>query len=319
MSVKPGVAALIMGLTGLTLGAAVTAHPRAALAEARSLSDGEIQAAIQEILVQRHPKDDRAWWRALGPGAPRVIIRMAEAATEEYERHRLVGALGNFGDDAQAVDYLKGVAESTEDPLLRGTALGAVGAARGADAVEFLGRYLSHADPSTRVAAGRALRTLSDPRAQALVAKFLAEQGESWIARGVREEPARPARRLAVVATSEDGRVTRALAGVWKGTWVDPVGRGLRLRDAQVELRSEGSGEVRGELRQLGSDKDLTVADFAPVRVRGARFGGSLRISRGKAAPVAVPFEAELREQSGQPILEIRLPKSGATLLLRKS
>ncbi len=317
---------LIARLAGLALVVSVlTAVPYAAGAR----TDREIEQAISQLLVERHPNDTPDWWRGLGPQAPRVIIAMAERADDLYQRVRLVAALAHFPENARAVEYLREQAESTPEPVLREKAVRAIGISQGPKELDFLGKFLAHPDPQTRLAAAEALRGMDDAAAEARLEEYLKTEKAPFIAQRVRREKVR-ARPMVPVASTAD-RANPAFAGVWKGVLVHPEGaEGMAARPVTLDIRIEGPA-------QLGVTLVLPPASAArkgspegrETRTRFLEATGTRSLLAGKlpgdalgtalksGGPLAL--SGELREQAGQQVLELSLPSHAATILLRKS
>src|SRR5207253_525115 len=98
---------------------------------------------------QRHPADTPDWWRSLGSNAPAVIIQMYKDTTSVYRKSRLVQGLAWF-DDSAAADFVKEVAETTDNSVLRQAAIKTYGITNGDKDTDSLAKFLNHADQRTR-------------------------------------------------------------------------------------------------------------------------------------------------------------------------
>jgi hypothetical protein len=147
------------------------------VASAQTRTDAELEQAIQDVIIQRHPTDTPEWWRELGPEAPRVIIGMAEKAPRLYQRLRLVEALGWF-DDQRAVEYLKRQADSASNGVIRNAAVKAIGNSQGAKELEFVSKFLKHSDPQTRKAAAQAVHKINAPKLKSFESQHGRVKGE---------------------------------------------------------------------------------------------------------------------------------------------
>src|SRR5436305_117052 len=92
-----------------------------------ALTDSEVEQQVHDVLIQRHPKESGDWWQGLGANAPSVIIRMYQSSDSTYQRLRLLGGLGWFKDNSQAVDFLKQQASHTDEDLVRETSIRSIG------------------------------------------------------------------------------------------------------------------------------------------------------------------------------------------------
>lgn len=148
---------------------------------AAAKTESEIESTITETLLQRHPSDNADWWRGLGPGTSKIIIRMYEGESSVYRRIRLLEGLRWFGDDKTVLAFIKKQVEKSSNVPLKTAALKAVGKAGGAKEVDYLGKYLKHQDARTRLAAAETLLEIDDKQARVLVEKFKTEEKAEWV------------------------------------------------------------------------------------------------------------------------------------------
>lgn len=309
-------------------------------------SNAEIEAAIRGVLVQRHPTDTPEWWRGLGPNAPGVILSMSEKESRIYHRVRLVDALAWFPDDARAVEFLKRQAETTDEDAIRQAAVKSVGISQGAAELDFLSKQLAHPDPQTRLAAAQGLQRSEDPRARKALERYLSQEKADWIVRKLRStQPEIPPGGLARVGSSrdiEDGpKIDPVFAGEWKGFWIAPesAGRGLVAKHATLQLREQGGkrlvGELSVEIQGLhvkgdGKAQKLQKVTLGALEVEQKRFTGTISRKQVEfAGDTAVlptragdlQLEGQLMQIEGARVwtLEVRIPKVGVILILRKS
>lgn len=321
-------------------------------------SEEEIEAQIQDVLMQRHPTDTAEWWRSLGPSTPKVVIRMYEKSSNAYHRLRLIQALGWFPEDAAAVDFLKSQAESTDESVVRLTAIKALGVSQGAKETEFIAKYLRHSDPQTRMAAALALQKMGDARAASIVDQYMKEEKASWIVSRLKGEYPVPTKTLSPVSSSED-RSHPEFFGAWSGYWLVPrAGEdGMRAVDARLELKKENATQMRGDLilTEPVPKKPARTRVFQLSRAEGkgaamsanlpGEFAGDAGLDSGAgtglspratASPGAVsgavamgaaptpspqpeiPLKGVLALEAGQWILRMEVPRFGGTLVLRK-
>jgi len=275
-------------------------------------SEAEIEAAVREVLLERHPKVDPSWWRELGPSAPTVIIRMAEEAQRLPERVRLVQALGYF-DDPLAIEYLKKQAQESDQDVIRTASVRTVGSSQGAKEVEFVSRFLRHPDAQTRLAAAESLSAIADPQAKEILRKYFAEEKTSWIVAKVKDQLPAPTQSLNPVTSSED-RLSPEFTGTWRGYWLEPAASGLKSLTAVAELQGQGTNGLMGELKLQVPGGIARALKLGKVVGRANRFNGNW--TEGKTTEWS--GEAELSLAGRSRILRMAFPKAGVTLVLKK-
>ena len=298
-------------------------------------TDAEIEETARNILMSRHPDDTPEFWRGLGAGTPRVLIRMYESESSVYRRMRLIEGISAFVDDSVAVEFIKGQADRTSEGVIRNNAIRMIGVAQGAREEEWLAKYLVHPDPHTRVAAVGALKRAG---ADARVEKFLNEEKVPWVKAKIKGEAPRPLGALTPAATSED-RLSSEFTGTWRGFWVSPKPgekQGMISQPTQLQLKVSGLAEIGGQLslkfvrsQEAGSSPgEARVRNMTLARAsgKGTRWTGSWieEISApsaqipGGARREEQPCEAELVQQSGSFLMQIKLPRTGGMIVLRR-
>ncbi|MCM2322912.1 MAG: HEAT repeat domain-containing protein [Oligoflexia bacterium] len=290
-------------------------------------TDAEIQEKVQDIIMERHPTETPEWWRALGPEAPRVLIGMYEKSTHIYHRVRLLQGLGWF-DTPEAAEFLKAQASSTTEDSIRTTAIRSVAHSQGMKEAEFLSKFLEHDDVHTRFAAADALRRLKDPRADEIVARYLKTEKTPWVAGKLEGKLPEPRGKFTSVASSED-RLSPDFNGEWRGFWLLPPKLsepGMTSEAATVRLKLDGPNAVKGELVLVRKGKPRTYW-FDKATGKGLKLSGSL-IDVPVPAPSPRPlapspeelvFEAELSQQAGHYLIDLRSKRIGATLVVRRN
>lgn len=318
------------------LGLGAVSGPAAGAAYSRT--EAELEEAVRETLMSRHPDDTPEWWRGLGPAAPKVLMRMYEGESSVYHRMRLIEGLSAFVDDASAVGFIKEQADRTSEDVIRNNAIRMIGlthypkagggggaGSAGSDEEDWLSHHLSHPDPHTRVAAATALRRAGSRAALAKVDRFMAEEKLPWVVAKLKGEAPKPLSPLSPTASSED-RLSPDLAGHWQGYWLAPkAGASKGLESRPVELRLDLSG-----LRDLGGQGVARAANGISRAIgvgratgKGARWSGVL-VEEIPARPSAAtrreeqPCDGELLPQTGGPFLQIRLPRTGGLIFLRR-
>lgn len=289
----------------------------AAASNSYARTDAEIRESVQELLMERHPKDTPEWWRGLGANAPAVLIAMYEESSHTYHRIRLLQGLGWF-DSPVAVEFLKKQADGATDDVLRNTSLRSIGFAGGARETEFLSKFLSHSDPQTRLTAAETLKKIHDPRAQALVEKFIREEKTPWIVAKLHGELPQPKGILTQSSSTED-RLNAELDGRFVGYWVIPRGaaeEGMSAVSAVLNLKQSSPTELTGELiLEYKQKKGSRFETWKLGRLggKGNKISGVVQRSSG-----SLPFDGELTLDAGEKVLELHVRKLAGTLVVRK-
>jgi hypothetical protein len=330
--------------TALLLGVSASSWPQAAWA----YTNEEVRAQIEEVLMERHPSDTPDWWRSLGANAPGVIISMYEKTSYTYKRIRLLQGLGWF-EAPEAVEFLKSQADTTEESVIRGVAIRAIGFSQGKKETDFISKFLGNRDPQTRFAAADTLQKLNDPHAGEILDKYLKQEKTPWIAPKLRGELPRPASPLTAVATSED-RLAPEFVGEWSGFWLAPKSAREKGMDSlpvafqlKVDKQKEEIGRsspaagivaFSGELLLQEQKKKRTPRVFRFDRLTGksTHLSGVLvavppevKVTAGATSPSPSPappeellFEADVSHQAGSVLLELRIRKLGVVLVARR-
>ena len=308
----------------------------AAWAKPDPKSDTEIEAAIHQAFSERHPKETVEWWRSLGPGAPAVIMRMYEAPNQPVRvRERLVEALGAFEGNAQAEEFLRKQAESSNDDVVRLGAIQAVGQAGGAREAEFISEFLSHSDPQTRLVAAQALQKIDDPDAQARFAQYLKKEQAPWIVAKLTHQPPVPLPRLSPVSSSED-RPAPGFNGKWAGLWVTWNGKGgvPHTEPASLTMQLTGTGDATTGSAELkvGEGKRARKWALRQLQLSGHRVSGRVpgallvavdvagSAEAGRAKGPDLAFVAELQDYpNGDRAMVWRLTELAGYAILRST
>lgn len=199
--------------------------------------DDRVRAQILEILTERHPTDTPAWWQKLGANAPGIIIQLYGQTPSVPSRARLLTGLSAF-NTVEAIEFFKNLATTTDEPVLRQTAIRGVGRTAGAREEEWLEKQLRHEDPQTRVAAADALRMVGTARSRAALEAQRKEEKLPWLqSRMAESQLPMPSGKLVSSGSSED-RVDPLWAGHWTGTWLRPrAGTQKGMISADVRAR----------------------------------------------------------------------------------
>lgn len=322
-------ASLLSGLMAMTCLSVLAAQP-------------DLEEIIQDKVSQRHPSDTPAWWQSLGPDAPKAIIDLYDKAGGIYERTRLLGGLSNF-HDPDSVAFLKKQAENSQQDVIRNSAIQAVGSAGGSADVEFLGKFLDNEDPQTRVAAGKALRKINDPKGNALLQKFYSKESLPWVKDRVQEfSPVKlgSGGPLLRIASKTPVTLKAEWTGSWKGILIVPSkqasvqssgqGSGLIRLDAQASTQIENSTTLKGELSfQLppltaspGSTPRSVTVQFSQVSGRDTHVSGWLKSDVLKvwgAKEGSVHFDGELIERGDVRLFKVESRELMLTVILRST
>ncbi len=299
----------------------------------------DLEEIIQEKISERHPTDTPAWWQSLGPEAPKTMIALYEKAPGIYQRLRLVEALGWY-QDPEALAFLKKLAESSTQDVIRNGSIRAIGNSAGASEVDFIGKFLDHEDPQTRVAAGQALRKIATPRANALLQKFYEKEQMPWVKDRVQEtSPGVPRSRGPLLRMDTKSPVTLnpEFSGSWKGILVVPSQRDSSLLqiEAQAKTQIEGMTALKGELSfrlpsitpapgvssaSPGGLRSVTL-QLSQVSGKDVHVSGSLKsdvLKEWGAKAGSVHFEGELQERGDARLLKLESRELLLTVILRK-
>lgn len=248
-------------------------------------SSTEMESAILEILKQRHPSDRSETWIALGDQAPLVIIEMYEKIKNTYHKVRLLEGLGWF-DRPEALEFLKKVAQQSENSVTRNTAIRSAVMGHGVKGVDFAKGFLEHSDPQTRLAVAKALtwvqvngkENLEKDLASEILESYLAAEKTSWVVKQVRSNAARLNQSRVTPANFSDLR-KKKLVGKWVGIWFRPqkgnpsfISEAVSLvlfpgASSSGELHIQGAGKVR-----LGSQSRLKTRSKGQDSIQEFRF-----------------------------------------------
>ena len=274
------------------------------------LTEDQIREQVQEMIVVRHPTDQEGDWLKLGSGAPSILISMYDAETISYRKLRILQGLGYFKEDPRAVEFLKKQVETSSDRVTRYHALRVIAEQYGEKEESFLGAFLDNEDPQIRRIAAQAFVKMNSPTARDRLAQFKKTEKVPWLKAEVEGQvPPSPSPPTLVTSTSPEGFLM-IYSGEWVGKWVSlktpesvlSVSLRLQVKSPQVlegTLKQETPSPKQFQLSQVkGKSKDW----------RGAWVNGKQ----------SFPFEAAWRNDSGDWLLEMRLPQQGAWILLRK-
>jgi hypothetical protein len=292
-----------------------------------SASDAEIERSIDVVLSQRHPKETAAWWRNLGPTAPRVMISIHRKTDDTFRKVRLTEALGWFPESPEALAYLKELAiDSSSDDVVRTAAVRGVARAKGAEELDFLAGFLKHADPQTRLAAAESIRKLDDPRARERLDDYLKTEKAGWLVARVKGETVKPSRGLVAVSSSED-RVNPEFEGEWKGFWIAPragvpaAGAPLESRPAALSLKIRELVRLEGKLSVRPLQGDAREWTLEGLASKGPELSAKLTApAPTKGEPVAARGESvgELVTSNGTAQLVLRNAGTGGVFVLKR-
>ncbi|PIR93238.1 hypothetical protein COT99_01805, partial [Candidatus Falkowbacteria bacterium CG10_big_fil_rev_8_21_14_0_10_43_10] len=124
-----------------------------------SMTEEKLEEIIQFKISERHPTDTPDWWKRLGPDAPKVIMSMYGRTKKTYEQIRLLSALAWY-DDAAALEFIKAQTQAATNETVRSAGIRTMGFSQGAKEADFIAKYLSHADPQTRLTAAKTLKRI---------------------------------------------------------------------------------------------------------------------------------------------------------------
>jgi len=191
---------------------------------AADLSESEIEAAITQTLKQRHPSDTPEWWKGLGPKAPAVIRRMYEQSRKTYHKVRLIQALGWF-HDPENKDFIKEQVTNSDLAVVRNYGLRTLAIGFEDQEIEFLSKYLRHANLETRYFAADAIKRIADSTgsedAKAILEHFSETESSKWIVEKLEgKKPKVQFSKKLVPTEVEVARKELVLPHSFKGKWV---------------------------------------------------------------------------------------------------
>jgi hypothetical protein len=281
-------------------------------------SEAEIRQDIQAALSQRTPGESPEWWRALGPDAPPVIIRMYGESRNAYHQTRLLEGLSWFDQDRSAVEFLKTQARLSSNDVIRNAAITSLGISQGAREESFIADFLKDADPQTRLAAAQALARMRTPSAEARLKTYLEEEKTPWIRQKLLSSPRPRASGLGErVIAPQAPEAPADWAGVWKGYELVSDAQGVHPVAARLELALPTDARKlsgRLELRVRGKK---AVAYSAQVSAPELRHAAGTLAQPGKP-PIAFSVERLAGRPGETPLVKIEIPSIPAILLLRR-
>ncbi|MBI3535288.1 MAG: HEAT repeat domain-containing protein [Deltaproteobacteria bacterium] len=235
-------------------------------------TDLEIEEAIQDVISQRHPTDTPAWWLGLGTSAPGVIISMYEKTTQTYTKVRLVEGLAFFKDNSRALEFLKQQAEKTDEDVIRHSVIRNIGFTHGMAEIDFLSKYLHHADSQTRLVAAQAIQKTANSKAQDIIEQYKKEEKARWIVDRLDGKLQTPLKPLTLVSSSEDN-VSPIFLGFWKGYFVYPKreSRNLELIQANLQISGQTKTDVKGELTLFFNGKKYKTYILKDMKLRNKK------------------------------------------------
>lgn len=258
------------------------------MASAALKTDDEIEKAIKQVLMERHPTDTKEWWQGLGPQTSKIVIRMHESTSNIYHRIRLLQALAWF-DDAVSASFVKEQLKDSKNAVVQQAALRTLALSQGDKEVDTLSGYLSHSNPSVRLAAARSLKLIEerspDSKASAQLAEYRKSEKAGWVlAQLENPTPQVPAgQKLALVSSNNRGdlRSDPRFDGKWKGFWIrTAAGGALESVPAELNWISAEKADARAEF-QVASEpvidvhgiKGLKTEARGSAKVKGRSFG----------------------------------------------
>lgn len=297
---------------------------------AHARTDDEIREVVQTLIRDRHPSDTPAHWLNLGPRAPAILMAMYESENSIYRRMRMLEGLGAFTGDAAARDFVKRQAEQNPSEVVRHAALRSIGQNQGKQEEEWLGGFAKSENPHTRLLAAQLLRKVGTESAQAKVAALMGDEKTPWVLKALKGE-AVSTESLTPSGSTED-RLSSEFKGVWSGYWLEPrteAGKsGMKSEPAELRIAIESGNRLSGELK-VRSKPTVRSYSLQEVSGKALRWNGTLLLIDApsvstastpspKPRPEPISVEAELARRAGNLLLEIRAPRSGLFLILRR-
>jgi hypothetical protein len=285
---------------------------------AYSKTDTEIETAIENELMNRHPSDTGEFWTGLGPTAPDVIIQKYVKADNSYHKTRLLAGLGFFPENSKAVDFLKEQAESSDDSIVRNTAIRSIAHSQGAGEIDFLSRFLKSEDLQTRLATAKALRSIKDSRAKSVLENFLKSEGNSWIKDQLKNsQPVSPLKPLSIVSSNSDA-LSPLFNGKWKGYFIIPgPGKvGLKSKQVYIQLTVENGRTIQGQIEWTKKTTKESIS-FSKLEGQANKLKGVIQYALNNKMQ-KLDFEFELFDKGDTSLIKGDLKPVNGGLIAQK-
>ncbi|MGZ3686969.1 MAG: HEAT repeat domain-containing protein [Bdellovibrionota bacterium] len=285
-------------------------------AAAWALTDAEVKQEVEDKISERHPTDTPDWWKALGPGAPRVLIDLFNAENQTYNRLRLLHGLAWF-DDPVATQFLKEQAKTAENGVYRQAAIRTLGISQGDKELDFIASFLKNSDPQTRLAAAETLQKINTPASNGRLSDYLKDEPAPWIVTRLQNNESQAAARPAGALTAGPS-LNRAFDSLWRGYWVEPVSgpKGLvsKAVDAEIHIQDGSGSSLSGKI----TFKSRPASENFAIRENQGKDLVSLgKISGGGSPPKEYAAQFELKKFEDSYLLYVSLPDRGVTAVLR--
>jgi len=121
----------------------------------------DVRKEVEDALMDLHPTQDASWWKALGPEAPPVLVKMYQETRDTFRKVRLLEGLGYFGEPSVG-DFLKDQAQNAKENALTKTSIRSLGSSQGIKEESFISNFLHHKDAHIRLAAAQTLKNMHD-------------------------------------------------------------------------------------------------------------------------------------------------------------
>jgi hypothetical protein len=283
---------------------------------AHSKTDLEIENAIQTELMNRHPSDNGEFWTELGANAPDIIIQKYLKSDNPYHRTRLLAGLGFFPDNSRAVDFLKEQAESTNEVIIRNSAIRSIAYSQGVNELEFLSRFLKSDDAQTRLATAQALQKIKNPRARALIDGLMQSENNPWI-KDQLQKSLPPMKTLSIVSSNTDA-LSPQFNGKWKGFFIIPgPGKvGLKSKPVVIELTVENGRNVQGQIQWTKKNSTESIS-FSKLEGKSNKLSGQIQYYSNNILQ-KLDFEAELFDKGQMAVIKGDLKSVNGGLIAQK-
>ncbi len=212
-------------------------------------SEGDIRAAIENEMNQRHPSLPAGFWESLGSDALPVLKKMYSETSNPNIKGFLIDGLSRFGDSDTGT-FLESEVKSTQNDVLKKKLLGAVIQSQGENAFDFVEPYLQDESPHVRLAVASGLKSFEkNSSIQRRLVEFKSNEKTPWVLTDLNKvDPGVELQKTRIKINANPGKgqseseglksiaeVSKPLAPLlekdWAGIW-----RGTQISDKKISL-----------------------------------------------------------------------------------
>jgi hypothetical protein len=300
-------------------------------------SDSEVRDEIQTYLLDRHPSTTPQWWQSLGPRTPQILIEVYGKTDRVDHKMKLLQGVAAFDQPAVGEFLKKQATDSGVTDVLRGSAIRGLALSQGAQEIDFIAQFLKDEDAQIRLAAAESLQSIESPKSKSILEVYRSEEKESWILSRLDGEFPDPRSRVrersstrASVLPSkkpskEPSKVEEEKVGVlgtWVGYWMSPRSGsdiGLKSEAAVLTFEASKSSAIQGSLtlKKKGSSRKFRIPEAI---LQQPKLSGKIQEELSPTTQSeGVSFEGDVFFQVNSQFLQLRVPKWGAVLVVRRA